>query len=336
MSEGGTPRRVAILSTYPPRACGIATYTRDLRAALTAPRDPSPEVIAVDEPGAGRGYGPEVRGRLAQDDRAAYRRLAADLNAGDVDVLCVQHEYGLYGGPRGAMLLELLAAVRIPVVLTLHTVLPDPDSTLRDLTRALCQHSTAVVVPARAAVGILRGAYGVDPAKLTVIPHGAPDAPDRGRLGGRDVILRRLRLSGRRVVTTFGLLGPNKGIEVALRALPAVVASRPDVRYLVLGATHPGERRRAGEGYRRMLEATVAAAGLRDHVRFVDRYLDDEELTAWLAGTDVCLLPYLEGRQVSSGTLVRALAAGAPVVATEFPAARELLESGGGGMRFAA
>lgn len=349
---------VAVLSSYPPRACGIATYARDLRAVLTEHHGALVSVIALDEPGppeGGRGTDPgrhgadqagssteavgvgrrggtgAVAGRLGQEDRAGYRRLAARLNAGGADVLCVQHEYGLYGGAHGEMLLELLGTVRIPVVLNLHTVLPEPEPALAEVTVELCRRSAAVVVPARVAARILTGpSYGVDPERVTVIPHGAPGPPNPRRIGDRSAIRRWLGLAGRRVVTTFGLLGPNKGIEVALRILPGLVAARPDVLYVVLGATHPGERRRVGESYRHRLEADVAAAGLGRHVRFVNRYLDEEELSAWLVATDACLLPYQEPRQVSSGTLVRALAAGAPVVATDFPAARELLEAGGG------
>lgn len=319
---------VAFLASYPPRECGIATFTGDLHQAIVAERGQVAGVIALQEAGADRRYGREVLTTLRADDPRDYRRVAQVLRSAGVGVLNVQHEYGLYGGADGAMLFELLDATPLPVVTTMHTVLTHPGPRRADLTRRLCARSCAVVGLARTAVALLEDVYRADPRRLHHIPHGIPTvvrAP-----GTRRKAKVALGQSGRKLVSTFGLIGPSKGIEYVIRALPGVVDAHPDLTYAVLGQTHPGERRSRGEGYRRSLEALVGDLGLRDHVVFVDRYLDPAELVQWLLASDVYVMPYLDPEQVVSGTLAYAVGCGKAVIATAFPYARELLADGRG------
>lgn len=320
--------QVAFLATYPPRQCGIASFTQDLLRSVAAHGGPPPNVVAIDEPGARRSYGPEVVRRLRRDEPGDYRRIAADLNAGLADLLCVQHEYGLYGRAYGRELLTLLDRVRVPVVTTLHTTLSEPNRELRSLTSALCDQSAAIVVMSRAAAVLLGDVYDVDAARIHVIPHGNHWVEDPW--SQRESVRASLGFQDRTTVMTFGLLGPNKGIEFALRALPSVVAAHPDVVYLVVGATHPGEFQRSAEGYRMSLVRLAAELGLGDHVRFEARYLPNEELRRWLSAADICLLPFVEPEQVSSGTLGWAMGCGCAVISTDFRYARELLSGGDG------
>jgi len=319
---------VAFLASYPPRRCGIASFTQDLLRAVATCEGRAPGVIALDEPGMFRSYGQVVLRRLRQEEQGDYRRIAADLNAGMAELLCVQHEYGLYGGNSGRLLLTLLDRLRIPVVTTLHTTISAPDERLRTLTKALCDQSAAIVVMSRAAASLLRDVYDVDAAKIHVIPHGNHWVEDPWN--DRESTRASLGCEGRTIVMTFGLLGPNKGIEYALRAMPAVVAAHPGVLYFVVGATHPGEVRRSAEGYRTSLTALAAELGLADHVRFEARYLPDQELRRWLSATDIYLLPSIEPDQVSSGTLGWAMGSGCAIISTEFRYARELLSGGDG------
>jgi len=319
---------VALLGSFPPRECGIATFTRDLFHALSAGGHATRGVAAIDEPGAVRRYGPDVRWRLDQDDPRSYDHLATALDRAGADVLSIQHEFGLFGGHDGELLLRLLDRLVTPAVVTLHTVLGAPSGHLRQLTRALCDSSAATVVLARAAIPLLADVYGVDPAKVHYIPHGIPTV--KRTRGSRRRTKAALGLSGRTVLSTFGLIGPSKGIEHVIRALPEVVRAHPDLLYVVLGQTHPGQLRHAGEEYRESLQGLVAELGLERHVRFDARYLDQDELVRWLLATDVYLMPYLDPEQIVSGTLAYAVGSGKAVVATQFRYARELLSGGRG------
>lgn len=321
------PLSVALLGSFPPRECGIATFTRDLHAAVEAAGQRLAGVVAIDEPGAGRVYGPDVRWRLDQADEHSYRLVAEQLNA-TADVLCIQHEYGLYGGTQGEYLLTLIDALDIPVVTTLHTTVGAPSPDLLRVTRGLCERSAGVVVLARAAIPLLRDAYGVTESKMHFIPHGIPTVTRS--TGLRRASKARLGLSGRTLLTTFGLIGPGKGIQYVIQALPEVVKAHADLLYLVLGETHPGERRATGETYRESLEALVADLGLEDNVAFDARYLSQEQLIRRLLATDVYLMPYLNPEQIVSGTLAYAVGCGKAVIATDFRYARELLANGRG------
>ena len=316
--------RIALLGNHSPRRCGIATFTDDLAESLA--NDPTaPEVLVVAmNDGRDYAYPPVVQLSVAQDDLAAYEATADALNARNIDVLCVQHEFGIFGGPAGSFLLTLLRRVRAPVVTTLHTVLESFTPEQWAVIEELSALSARLVVMSERAVRLLV-AQGIPRDKIAFIHHGVHvSATDRA------VAKADLGLTGRTLVMTFGLLSPNKGIETAIRALPAVVAAVPDLTYLVLGETHPHIRARHGEAYRDSLKALAAELGVADHLRFDDRFVDNEELIHDLAAADVYLVPYLTREQITSGTLAYALGNGRAVVSTPFWHAEELLADGRG------
>ena len=316
-----------ILSTYPPRACGLATFARDLRGGLVSAGVPCDVVSVVREPAAGRRR-PEVVAEIDQPTRADYGAVGTQIAGGAADVVSVQHEFGIFGGPEGRHVLDVLDACDRPVVTTLHTVLPDPPGHYRRALAAVVGRSTRVVVMTETARELLETVYGVPPSKVAVIPHGAPAAEPLPPPGLR----RELGLEGRTVLLTFGLLGPSKGVEFAIASLERAVAAQPDLLYVVLGSTHPEIVQREGEAYRERLQEEVAARGLGGHVRFVDQYVDNDELWGWLCAADVYVTPYPGMDQICSGTLAYALAAGLPVVSTPYLHAREVLAGGAGAL----
>lgn len=284
-------------------------------------------VIAIDEPGGeSRSYPDQVVARLVQADAASYQRVAEFVNAYPCDVLNIQHEYGLFGGDDGEWIVRLVAGIRKPVVTSLHTVLPEPSPQHLRVARALCATSTTVVVLSETGRDILIERYGVDPAKIRVIPHGVPDVPIADTAAAK----RRLGFGERMTISTFGLINRGKGLEYAIEAMGAVVRSHPEALYLVLGQTHPVIRRSEGESYRRALEASIAENGLADNVKLVDKYLHYDELLEYLAATDVYLTPYLNPVQIVSGTLAYAVGCGKAIVSTPYLYAQELLANGRG------
>ncbi len=320
---------LAFLASFPPRECGIATFTADLVEAIdnASPLAQPCQVIAVNPGGQQYAYGPRVRWTIERDDLESYRRAARAMNRSRVQLVSVQHEYGLFGGEYGDYLLSFMRALEKPATLTMHTVLERPDRAMRRVTEELMQAASVVVVLAERARVILEKYYPrVDISKVHFIPHGTPaiayESPARFK--------QALGLEGRTVLSTFGLLGPDKGIEYALGALPEVLKRHPDVLYLVLGETHPELRRHSGESYREFLERRVAELGLQDHVRFYKRYLDKTELVEFLQATDIYVIPYLNPYQIASGTLSYAVASGKAVVSTPFIHAQELLSEGRG------
>ena len=327
MHDDGSGPMVCLVGTAPPRRCGIATFTDDLRQALThaAPDGPAVQIALTDE-GGDYAYGPDVVFEIRSGELGDYRDAAAFVDAGDLDVLCVQHEFGIFGGSHGAHLDELLEHVRTPVVTTLHTVLAEPSAELREATRRVAERSDVLVVLAEQAVDLLEHGCGIAREKVRVIPHGVPVGPDLDRAVAKESIVA----SGRTVLLTFGLLSPGKGIEVVIEALPSVLAEHPDLLYVVLGATHPHVLRDHGDGYRAGLQERVRALGLAEHVRFVDRFVDLEELRRHLAASDVYITPYHGEDQIVSGTLAYAVGTGCVVVSTPYPYARELLADGRG------
>ncbi len=270
-------------------------------------------------------YPLEVHHRIRRDEPADYLRTARDLN-GCVDVVSIQHEYGIWGGVDGGYVLDLVRALDVPAVATLHTVLRGPTHSQRRVLADLIDSVSATVVMSRAAAALLTSAYGINARRLDVIPHGVPDLP----LVDPDTIKPSVGLEGRDVILSFGLLGPGKGYELAIDALPTIVAEHPDVCYVVVGATHPDLLRREGEAYRNALEARVAALGVTDHVRFVDRFVGRVELTRWLEAADVFVTPYPNLDQIVSGTLSYAMGAGRAIVSTPYAYAAELLAHGRG------
>lgn len=326
VSRVRTPR-VCLVGTAPPRRCGIATFTDDLRAGLVALEPPTSAIqVALTDSMATYAYGPSVEYEIQANQLSDYRAAAEFIGHSDVDVVCVQHEFGIFGGPAGRYIGELLAHVRAPVVTTLHTVLTGPPAELRDATRALAERSDRLVVLADQAVDLLVDGYGIDRQQVTLIPHGVPDVAFMDPSYAKPAI----DAEGRFVLMTFGLLGPSKGIEVVIDALPAVVAAHPEVVYIVLGATHPEVRRHHGEAYRESLVAQVARLGLQEHVVFHDRYVDLDELCRFLGATDLYVTPYHGADQIVSGTLAYAVGMGRGVVSTPYRYAKELLADGRG------
>ena len=311
-----------MIGNHPPRMCGIATFTADLRVAFIAARpNLTVDVYAMDEPGGLHAYPPEVVCQIGQADLADYRAAARRINQSKADLICVQHEYGIFGGAAGAHLLQLLDSVDAPVVVTLHTVLTDPTPDQRAVVDALARRASRLIVMAEKGRAILEQVHGIAPDKIAVIPHGVPDRP----LADIDAAKARFGFTGRKILLTFGLLSPNKGIETIIRALPAIAAVHPDILYVVLGATHPQLVAQQGEAYRDRLAALARELGVEQHLRFINRYVATPALLDHLEAVDIYVTPYLNEAQITSGTLSYAVALGKPVVSTPYWHAAELL-----------
>lgn len=316
------PPRIAFLGDYLPRLCGIATFTHDLSEAVAAAAPGSDCFVgAVNDRVEGYEYPPRVRFEMLEKDLDSYRRAADFLNFNNTDVLCVQHEFGIYGGPAGSHLLALLKEVRMPVVTTLHTVLSQPNAVQRKVMDELARRSDRLVVMARKGAEILRDTYGVPEDKVDIIPHGIPDMP----FVDSSFYKAQFGVEGRQVLLTFGLLGPGKGIEHVIEALPEIVRRHPGVVYLVLGATHPHLVAREGERYRLSLERLAEDRGVKEHVIFYNRFVSADDLREFIGATDIYLTPYLNEAQITSGTLAYVFGAGKAVVSTPYWHAQELL-----------
>jgi len=321
------PGRIAFLGGFLPRLCGIATFTHDLCEAVASEAPGSLCFSgAVNDRIEGYDYPERVRYELDEKDLDSYRRAADFLNFNNVDVLCVQHEFGIYGGSAGSHLLTLLKEVRMPVVTTLHTILREPNAAQRKVMEELVRRSDRLVVMAHKGAEILRETYGVPDAKVDLIPHGIPDIP----FIDSSFYKAELGVEGRMVLLTFGLLGPGKGIENAIEALPEIVKRHPNVVYLILGATHPHLVARDGESYRLGLERLAEDRGVKDHVIFYNRFVSLEDLKEFIGATDIYLTPYLNEAQITSGTLAYVFGAGKAVVSTPYWHAQELLADGRG------
>ncbi|HZZ57160.1 MAG TPA: glycosyltransferase family 4 protein, partial [Opitutaceae bacterium] len=319
--------KVAFLGDYLPRKCGIATFTTDLRCAIAAefPAVQCP-VVPVNDVEEGYDYPPEVRYEIAEQDLPSYLRAADFLNITEVDVLCVEHEFGIFGGAAGSHVLALLRELRMPIVTTLHTVLREPNGEQRRVMRELTRLSTRLVVMSERGRGFLRDIYRVDDTKIDVIPHGIPDLPFADPERFKD----EFAVAGKQVLLTFGLLSPNKGVEYALRALPAIVREFPDIVYIVLGQTHPNLVRGEGEAYRLSLERLAKELQVQRRVVFFNRFVEPDELMRFIGAADIYLTPYLTETQITSGTLAYAFGAGNAVVSTPYWHAAELLDHGRG------
>jgi glycosyltransferase involved in cell wall biosynthesis len=319
--------RIAFVGSYVPRRCGIATFTRDLRAAVAA-HLPGTEclVVPVTDSGAAHDYPPEAIFECAEADPAAFARAADFLDLANVDVVCLQHEYGIFGGDAGSHVLTLLRDVRAPVHTTLHTVLARPSPAQRRVLDDVIHLSARIAVMTERGRELLHGVHGVPRERVDVIPHGIPDMP----LEDPGPHKTRLGLAGADVLLTFGLLSPSKGIEQVITALPEIAARHPRVVYVVLGATHPQLVRTEGEAYREALVRMARDLGVERHVVFHDRYVDLAELLGFIAAADVYLTPYLAEEQITSGTLAYAFGCGKPVVSTPYWHAKELLAGGRG------
>src|SRR2546423_4844099 len=323
-TETATPeiRKVAFLGDYLPRKCGIATFTSDLLAAVAA-EHPRTECFAVpvNDIEGGYEYPDVVRFEIEEQDVSSYQRAADFLNIGNADILCVQHEFGIYGGPSGSHVLGLLRELKIPVVTTLHTVLLEPNPEQRRVMQELIARSTRLVVMAEKGKQMLQEIYQAPPSKIDLIPHGIPDIPFVDPNYYKD----QFGVEGRTVLLTFGLRSPNKGIEHVLNALPRILAEFPDVVYIVLGATHPNELREHGEAYRLSLEILAKKNKVDKNVIFYNQFVDLENLKEFIGAADLYITPYLNEAQITSGTLAYAFGAGKAVVSTPYWHAAELL-----------
>ena len=316
---------VAFVATCPPRQCGIATFAKDLEQALKA-ADAALTIpwAAINETASIHPYGPEVRWRIRQGDPESYREAAQQMNAAPVDVVCLQHEFGLYGiwgDPFDDHLPPFLDALQKPLVTTLHSVLPDPTPSVRLAIQRIGRRSSQVVVMSERARALLLEEYAIPPHKVCVIPHGVPPVEPHGRTRMK----QQFGLTARTIITTFGLVDPRKGLEYMIGAMREVQREHPDALYLIVGKTHPELIRREGEAYRKRLWQLVKEQGLEQHVAFVDEYLTQRQIVDYLLASDVYITPYLDPNQITSGTLAYALGAGKAIVSTSYAHAAEAL-----------
>jgi glycosyltransferase involved in cell wall biosynthesis len=327
MTQPSEIRKIAFIGDYVPRQCGIATFTRDICTAV-AGRCSSAEcfVVSVNDIADGYDYPPEVRFDLPEQDLASYLRAADFLNFSNADVVCLQHEYGIYGGTNGSHILALLRDLRMPVVTTLHTVLREPDRNQRRVLKELAKLSARLIVMSERGKTFLKEIYGIPEEKIDLIAHGIPDMPFVDPNYYKD----QFGVEGKYVALTFGLLSPNKGVEHVLRALPEVVRHYPDFVFIVLGATHPALLREQGERYRRSLERMARDLGVNKHVIFYNRFVELHELKEFLGVADLYITPYLNPNQITSGTLAYAFGCGKAVISTPYWHAEELLADGRG------
>jgi glycosyltransferase involved in cell wall biosynthesis len=316
------PTRIAFVGNYLPRQCGIATFTTDLCTALAAEYGGGRLfAIPVNDPESHYEYPEQVRLELEQEDLTSYERAAEFLNFNGNDLVCLQHEYGIYGGIAGRHILALLRKLKMPVVTTLHTVLRDPDENQRIVLEEIARLSDRLVVMSEQAAKFLREVYAVPSEKIDIIPHGVPDFQFMDPNYFKD----RFGTEGKSVLLTFGLLSPNKGIENVIRALPAILARHPNVVYIVSGVTHPHIRRREGERYREQLLALAEQLGVSSNLILVNRFVSAEELVEHVGAADIYITPYRQEAQIVSGTLAIALGAGKAIISTPYWHAKELL-----------
>lgn len=315
---------IALIGNFLPRKCGIATYTTHTHAALKARfPDLRVDVWAMDDHPGRYDYPREVTGSIPQHDRSAYLGAARMIEQSGAQAIWVQHEYGIFGGPAGEHLMALLERTTLPVIVTLHTVLEKPSADQRRVMDALLRRSARIIVMAHKGREILRRVHGVDERKLAMIPHGVPDRP----FADPAAFKPRFGWEGRKVILTFGLLAPSKGIETVIAAMPAVAAGHPDALYVVLGATHPHVAEDEGEAYRERLQALAAELGVEANVAFIDGFVEQDELLDYLQAADIYATPYPNLAQITSGTLSYAVGVGKPVVSTPYVHATEILAS---------
>ncbi len=320
-------KSAVFIGNYLPRQCGIATFTTDLSESFAsiAP-DISNWVIAINDKPEGYQYSSRVRFEINQDRLHDYDIAAEFLNMNHVDVVCLQHEYGIFGGRNGGYILELLRDIRIPVITTLHTILKNPSRQEREIMRQLSELSDRLVVMSHRSVNFLRDIYETPEQKIRLIPHGIPKMP----LTSPDIYKSKFGMENKTVILSFGLLSPSKGLEYIIKALPAIVKNHPDVVYMVIGATHPHLKIAQGEGYRLSLHHLAKELGVSDHVVFHDRFVNLEDLIDFIGSADIYVTPYLNEEQIVSGTLAYTLGVGKAVVSTPYWYAQEMLADGRG------
>jgi glycosyltransferase involved in cell wall biosynthesis len=314
--------RIALIGGFTPRRCGIATFTADIHASFTSafPRA-RVDVYAMAPATNDIDFAAAVKHVIVEDDADSFIAAAAAIEASGADVVWLQHEFGLFGGAAGDKIFELIDRIAAPLIVTLHTVMPDPDDDqLRVMRRLVARASKLIVMSGRAA-GLLRDVFGADADQIELIPHGVPDRP----FGRSEQFKAAFGFTGRQLLMTFGLLSPGKGIEAVIAALPQIVAQHPDAMYCIVGATHPNLLAREGEAYRERLQALAAQLGVEDHIDWIDAFLETDTLLDLIEMADIYVTPYLGANQATSGTLSYALALGKAVVSTPYAHAVELL-----------
>ena len=318
--------RVAYVSSYPPRECGIATFTEDLVKAIDEYKILAPGVVvAVNDHGARYDYDKRVILQIERDSIKSYVDAAYSINNSDIDAVSLQHEFALFGGNGGEYIVTFLENLHKPIVTTLHTI-PYQDSSNRgEILQQIASLSRSIVVTCSNAANIIKEEHKIKNT-IRIIPHGSPDVP----CVIRDEVKASLGLDNRIIISTFGFLSSKKGIEYVINALPSIIKRDSRVTYIVIGETHPEKRKKEGEKYREFLTALVNKHGLEKHVILINRYLTTKELIRYLEATDIYVVPYITKDQVSSGTLAYALAAGKAIISTPFPHAQELLSNGRG------
>ena len=328
-SSASTINRIGFIGNYVPRQCGIATFTTDLCEAIAAEYSQTTCIaLPVNDIEAGYAYPPRVRFELTEKDLDSYRRAADFLNINNVDIACLQFEYGIFGGRAGSHILALLRELRMPIVTTLHTILREPDPDQRQVLKAVASLSDRLVVMSEHGVEFLQEVYRVPREKIDFIPHGIPDVPFVDPSFHKDLF----GVEGKIVLLSFGLLSANKGIETVISALPAIVARYPNVVYIILGATHPHVLQNEGETYRLSLQWLADEQGVEGHVIFYNRFVSLEELIQFISAADIYITPYLNAAQITSGTLAYTLGAGKAVISTPYWYAEELLADGRGAL----
>jgi len=317
------PNRIAVIGNYLPRHCGIATFTTDLCDAIHAEYGAT-ELLAlpVNDTEEGYSYPARVRFELSEDNLASYRQAADFLNFSNIDLVCLQHEYGIFGGRAGAHILELLRRLNMPFVTTLHTVLRDPDPDQRAVMDEIATLSDRLIVMSQQSADILHETFHVSNTKIELIPHGIPDLPFTDPTFYKDAF----GTEGKDVLLTFGLLSPNKGIENVIKALPSILSKHSNVVYMVSGATHPHILRREGDTYRQYLQKLAKDLGVETKVIFRNRFVSPQEMVEVIGAADIYITPYKHKAQVVSGTLAYALSAGKAIISTPYLHAIELLD----------
>jgi glycosyltransferase involved in cell wall biosynthesis len=322
MEIASTIKRIAFLGDHLPRQCGIATFTSDICEAVSVQYPQCQCVVgAINDRPEGYDYPAQVRFEIDEKELDSYRRAADFLNINNVEVVSVQHEFGIYGGPAGSHLLAFLRDLRMPVVTTLHTLLQEPNPDQRAVMKQLDLLSNRFIVMADRGRLFLEEIYGISSEKIDVIPHGIPDVAFIDPNFNKD----QFGVEGKTVLLTFGLLSPNKGIEYVVEALPAILARHPNVVYIVLGATHPNLLAREGESYRLKLERLSEDCGVTRNVIFYNRFVAIQELKEFIGAADIYITPYLNESQITSGTLAYSFGAGKAVISTSYWHAKELL-----------
>ena len=322
------PSRVAVIGNHLPRQCGIATFTTDLCNAFTAAYGAAGlMVVAVNEPESLYGYPARVQFEITENELSSYNAAADFLNSSNVDIVCLQHEYGIFGGKAGGHILRLLQHLKAPVVTTLHTVLREPDVDQLIVMQEIAARSDRLIVMSKHSSRFLQNVLGVPRDKIDLIPHGIPDLPFVDAASHKDS-----SFEGKTVLLTFGLLSSNKGFESVIRALPRILSRHKKVVYVIAGATHPHVRRREGDRYRLELQALAESLGVKEHVVFVNRFVSPQEMASLVGSADLYITPYRYEAQAVSGTLAYAMGAGKAIISTPYWYATEVLEDGRGAL----